>query len=596
MRALIRMSVVAMLAWLVAAPSSAQTYDLLYRGNFENVTDAPANDAEAARFLTQATFGPTRAEIARLRAIGYGQWLEQQLSMPATLTRPFLDQLATNPEFSLNSGHRVDRFYWQALYAPDQLRQRMAFALSQILVVSDSGGIDTRMIAEFSDLLTRRAFSSYRALLGEVTYSPTMGEWLTYVRSRAAYQSNGNTILPDENYAREVMQLFSFGLVRRNLDFSLQLSGGQPIPTYDNTIIAELARVFTGLSYGRTSFTGTSFGNNTNRDLMAPMVCFPMNNPPNNTAYLAGGRTFHDFASKTIFASQPGQAVVLPAVTDSQAGCDLDFARALDAIAGHPSVAPFLSRQLIQRFTTSNPSPAYIQRVATVFNNNGFGVRGDLAAVIRAVLMDPEARAAPSGSFGKLREPVLRATALWRGLDTPPGQPQTGTNAGNIQSSLGFTNSDFGQRPYSANTVFNFYEPDYQQPGAIATANLYSPEFQILNESTVTRMNNTLRDRITGSNYYSVTGVASCTDLTRPCVPLDPYVQMIQTANATTYGQLVDELNIRVMGGSMSTAMRTVLVNMLTAAGATTTNAQRTERVREVLRVIIASPEFAVQK
>jgi uncharacterized protein (DUF1800 family) len=596
MRALIRICVVAMLAWLVAAPSSAQTYDLLYRGNFENVTDAPANDAEAARFLTQATFGPTRAEIARLRAIGYGQWLEQQLSMPPTLTRPFLDQLATNPEFSLNSGHRVDRFYWQALYAPDQLRQRMAFALSQILVVSDSGGISDRMVAEYADILTRRAFSSYRSLLGEVTYSPTMGEWLTYVRSRAAYQSNGNTILPDENYAREVMQLFSFGLVRRNLDFSLQLSGGQPIPTYDNTIIAELARVFTGLSYGRTSFTGTSFGNNTNRDLMAPMVCFPMNNPPNNTAYLAGGRTFHDFASKTIFASQPGQPVVLPAVADSQAGCDLDFARALDAIAGHPSVAPFLSRQLIQRFTTSNPSPAYIQRVATVFNNNGFGVRGDLAAVIRAVLMDPEARAAPSGSFGKLREPVLRATALWRGLDTPPGQPQTGTNAGNIQSSLGFTNSDFGQRPYSANTVFNFYEPDYQQPGAIATANLYSPEFQILNESTVTRMNNTLRNRITDTGWYSVSGVASCSDLTRPCVPLDPYVQLIQTANATTYGQLVDELNIRVMGGSMSTAMRTVLVNMLTTLATPTTNAQRTDRVREVLRVIIASPEFAVQK
>jgi uncharacterized protein (DUF1800 family) len=595
MRALIRMMAVAA-AWLIATPLAAQTYDLVYRGSFENVSDAPASDAEAARFLTQATFGPTRAEISRLRAIGYGQWLEQQLSMPPTLTRPWLDQLASDPTFSLNSGHRVDRFYWQALYAPDQLRQRMAFALSQILVVSDSGGIDTRMIAEYADLLTRGAFANYRTLLGEVTYSPTMGQWLTYVRSRAAYQSSGSTILPDENYAREVMQLFSFGLLRRNLDFSLQLSGGQPIPTYDNTIIAELARVFTGLSYGRTNYSGTSFGNNTNRDLMAPMVCFPMNNPPNNQNYLAGGRTFHDVASKTLFDSQPGQPVVLPAVIDSEADCNLDISRTLDAIAAHPSVAPFLSRQLIQRFTTSNPSPAYVQRVASVFNDNGLGVRGDLAAVIRAVLMDPDARAAPGGSFGKLREPVLRATALWRGLDTPPGQPQTGSNIGNIQSSLGFTNSDFGQRPYSAVTVFNFYEPDYQPPGAIANANLYSPEFQILNESTVTRMNNTLRNRITDTGWYSVTGVASCTDLTRPCVPLDPYVQIIQTANAASYGQLVDEMNLRVMGGSMSPSMRTVLLNMLTTLATPTTNAQRTDRVRDVLRLIIASPEFAVQK
>jgi uncharacterized protein (DUF1800 family) len=594
MRALILIAVAAA-AW-VATPLAAQSYDLIYRGNFENVSDAPATDAEAARFLTQATFGPTRAEIARLRAIGYGQWLEQQLSMPPTLTRPFLDQLAANPQFSLNSGHRVDRFYWQALYAPDQLRQRMAFALSQIFVVSDSGGIDTRMIAEFADILTRRAFSTYRQLLGEVTYSPTMGQWLTYLRNRAAYPSGGSTILPDENYAREVMQLFSFGLVRRNLDFSLQLAGGQPIPTYDNTIIAELARVFTGLSYGRTNYSGTTFGNNTNLDLMAPMVCFPMNNPPSNTSYLPGGRTFHDFSSKTIFASQPGQPVVLPAVADSEAGCNLDIHRALDAIADHPGVAPFLSRQLIQRFTTSNPSPAYIQRVASVFNDNGFGVRGDLAAVIRAVLMDPEARAAPSGSFGKLREPVLRATALWRGLDTPPGQAQTGSNAGNIQSSLAFTNSEFGQRPYSSPTVFNFYEPDYQQPGAIGSAGLYSPEFQILNESTITRMNNTLRNRITDSGWYSVSGVAQCTDPTRPCVPLDPFVQMIQTANPTTYGQLVDELNIRLMGGSMSAAMRTVLVNMLTTLPTPTNDSQRTDRVREVLRVIIASPEFAVQK
>ena len=576
---------------LGAGQAQAQTYDLIFRSNIENVTDAPATDAEAARFLTQATFGPTRAEITRLRGIGYGQWFEQQFSMPPTLTRPWLDTLvAATPTFSLNSGHRVDRWWVQAVFGEDQLRQRMAWALSQILVTADSGGIDTRMIAEYSDLLTRNAFGRYRTLLGQVTYSPTMAQWLTYVRNRAAYTTGTppTTILPDENYAREVMQLFSFGLVKRNLDFSLQLSGGNPIPTYDNTIIATLARVFTGLSYGRSTYTSTSFGNNTNADFMAPMVCFPMNNPPTNQNYLAGGRTFHDFSSKTIFDS-----ITLPAVADSEAGCNQDINAALDAIVNHASVAPFISRQLIQRFVTSNPSPAYIQRVATVFNNNGQGVRGDLAAVIRAVLMDTEARSAPTGNFGKVREPVLRLSALWRGLDVIQGQPDTSVgNEGNISMSMGF-DSSFNQRPYNSPTVFNFYEPDYQNPGTIQAANLYSPEFQILNESSITRMNDTIQNLI--SNWYI--GSTSCATVTRPCVPFGYYVGILQQAgNATTYGQLIDEFNIRLMYGAMSANMRTTLVNMLLAQSAPTTDTTRIQRIQQVLRVIIVSPEFAVQK
>lgn len=572
-------------ALLIASPAFSQT-ETLFRANFEDVTDAPASDAEAARFLTQATFGPTRAEIARLRAIGYGQWLDQQFSMPPTLTRPWLDQLVLDPAFSLNSGHRVDRFYWQASFAPDQLRQRMAFALSQILVVADSGGIDTRIIAEYADLLTRSAFGNYRTLLGDVTFSPAMAQWLTYVRNRAAYQSGTppTTILPDENYAREVMQLFSFGLIQRNMDFSPVLSGGQPVPTYNNDIIAQLARVFTGLSYGRTNFTNTSFGNNTNVDLMLPMVCFPMNS--NNTNYNATGRTYHDFASKAIF-----NGITLPAVADSEAGCMSDINAALNAIANHSSVPPFYARQLIQRFTTSNPSPAYIQRVANVFVNNGQGVPGDLRAVLRAVLMDAEARGTPSANFGKLREPVLRMTALWRALDVVQGQPETGSNIGNISSTIGFS-GEFGQRPYGSPSVFNFYEPDYQQPGPIQTQNLYSPEFQILNESSVSRMNNLLRSRAVDW-YVGASGMQA----TWPLVSFAPYLQIMQQpGNATTYGQLIDELNIRLMYGSMSTAMRTTLVNMLTAQTAPTTDANRIDRIRQALRVIIFSPEFAVQK
>ncbi len=578
---------------LLAGSALAQGTDLVFRNGFDTVTDAPASDAEAARFLTQATFGPTRAEIARLRSIGYQQWLEQQLSMPPTLTRPWLDQLSEDPQFSLNSGHRVDRWYVQAVYAPDQLRQRLSFALSQILVVSDSGGISTRRVSDYQDILTGGAFGSYRELLGDVTYSPAMSEWLTYLRNRAAYTSGSSTILPDENYAREVMQLFSFGLIKRNLDYSPALVGGQPVPTYDNTIIGELARVFTGLSYDRTNYTNARFGNNTNVDELAPLICFPMVNPPGNTLYQAGGATFHDNASKTLF-----DGVSLPGVANSEAGCLTDINRALDAIANHPTVAPFIARQLIQKFVTSNPSPGYIQRVATVFNNNGDGVRGDLAAVITAVLMDSEARNSPTGSFGKLREPVLRMTAAWRALDVIMGQPEPPLNGngtpnasvGNISMTLGF-NGDFEQRPMSAPTVFNFYEPDFQAPGPIQNANLFSPEFQILTETTVTRMNNTIRSRIV--DYYLG---ANGQPATRPLVDYTRLITIINTANASTYGQLVDELNLRLMYGSMSSSMRSTLITMLTSQSAPTTDANRIDRIRQLLRVILLSPEFAVQK
>jgi uncharacterized protein (DUF1800 family) len=475
----------------------------------------------------------------------------------------------------------------------------MAFALSEIMVTSDSNGLDTLMMAEYADLLARDAFGNYRTLLGEVTYSPTMAQWLTYVRNRAAY-TTGNpptTISPDQNYAREVMQLFSFGLIKRNLDYSPLLVNGLTQATYDNTIIATMARVFTGLSYDRYSYVTVppdvnvipSFGDNDYVDYMRPMLCFPMQ--ANNTNYLATGRTYHDNATKTIFDGR-----VLPAVANTLQGCNADINAALDEISAHPSVAPFISRQLIQRFVSSNPSPQYISRVANVFNNNGSGVYGDLSAVLKTILMDPEARGAPTTNSGKLREPLLRISALWRGLDVVQGAPETAAGSvGNISMGLGF-NSSFNQRPYNSPTVFNFFEPDYQNPGALQLANLYSPEFQILNESSITGMNDTIQSLI--ANWY--VGSTSCTgsasNLSRPCIPFAPYVAMLQTANATTYAQLVDELNLRTMYGSMSANMRTVLIAMLTGQTAPTTDATRITRIQQVLRVIIASPEFAVQR
>ena len=578
---------------LISSSAFAQTGDFLFKGGFQDLSDGPTSDSEAARFLTQASFGPTRAEIARLRQMGYSEWINEQLSLPATLTRPWLTALEANPNFSLNSGHRVDRWSVQAVSAPDQLRQRMAYALGQIIVVSDSGGIDPRQIAEFQDMLTTGAFSNYRTLLGQVTYSPVMAQWLTYLRSRAAYQTGtpASTILPDENYAREVMQLFSFGLIKRNLNFTA--TSNPPTPTYDNTTIANLSRVFTGLTYSGTP----NFGSNTNANFFGAMTCFPMNNPPANTNYLATGRTYHDNADKVIFDN-----IILPGVANTEAGCLSDINAALDQIALHATVAPNVSRQLIQRFVTSNPSGAYIQRVASVFNDNGSGVRGDLGAVIRAILLDDEARRLPRANEGKLREPLLRLTAAWRGLDVELGVPEPAMNGTAINSSvgsigmrIGFTFSEFGQRPWSAPTVFNFYEPDYQNPGSLQQLGLFAPEFQILNENTISRTNNQVFDL--GANRYSGRSDLVAGTTTSPRVNLDSLAAPLSVYSATTQAALVDEINVRLMYGFMSNAMRQTLLTMLatTPAPANTDDARRIA-VRDVLRVVYASPEFAIQK
>jgi uncharacterized protein (DUF1800 family) len=573
--------------------SLAQTGDFIFNSKFDDFTLRPSNASDASRFLTQATFGPTPAEITRVQQIGYSAWIDEQIAAPASLTRPWLLSLqAADLDYVVSSGHRVDRWAVMATTAPDQLRQRMAFALSQIFVVSDSGGMDTLQLSEYQDILTTSAFGTYRNLLGRVTFSPMMGQWLTYVRNRAAYVTGPTgatqTILPDENYAREVMQLFSFGLVKRNLDFSLTTTPATP--TYDNNTIAQLSRVFTGLSFtGSTSFYNT--GGNTTA-LFSQMSCFPMQ--PNNTNYLATGRTYHDNASKTIFDN-----ISLPAVADTEAGCLSDINAALDAIANHSSTAPYISRQLIQRFVTSNPSPQYIGRVSQIFVNNGSGVRGDLAAVIRAVLLDPEARRLPRRNEGKLREPLLRLTAAWRANGVAVGAPEpdlnangtANTNVGNIRMDFGFTFSEFGQRPYSSPTVFNFYVPDYQAPGALDDANLFSPEFQILNETTVARMNNLINEL--GAARY--VGLANL-NAQSPRINLDDLALPLAAYNAGTQATLVDTLNLRLMNGYMSNGMRQILLTYLAAVPAPTTDDARRQRVRDLLRLIYVSPEFAVQK
>lgn len=533
----------------------AQNHDPLFSNSFELPTDLPASDAEAARFLTQATYGPTLAEVSRLRAIGYSEWLRQEFNKPATSARTYLETVnaarLSAGQSGISQNQRLDRWFHTAATGNDQLRQRLAFALSQILVISDQNsslGGEPIQLGEYWDILARNAFGNYRELLDQTTWSPSMGKYLSHFRNQKA--STDGLRQPDENYAREVMQLFTIGLIERNLDFSPMLSGGQPIPTYDQSIVTNYAKVFTGFNYNNA----TSISNGTNTYLR--MTCI---------------ESAHDTTTKTVIGG-----TTLPA----NQSCPDDVDDGLDLLFAHPNIAPFISRQLIQRFTSSSPSPAYIQRVAQKFKNNGYGERGDLSAVVRQILLDPDARNAPTANSGKAREPLLKLTAIWRAW---AAQMPAADAYGNIAMGMTSPSGTFGQRPLGADTVFNFYEPDYQEPGIIADTGLFSPEFQTLDESTIVSAANSLYSY--GFNSY--VGMSNPPD-NRPLLDITPL-----TALGTNYAAMVDEANRRMLYGTMSAGMRTSLINAVTFMDG---NVSASERARSIIYLVAISPEFAVQR
>ncbi len=496
--------------------ASGAGYTLAAADTSASITLADAADglayAEAARFLQQASFGPTAAEIARVRALGFAGWLDEQFARPVGLHLPivqtwFAELFDGTPTDTgaINVEHRMEAFWRQTMRddaTSDPLRQRVAFALSQIFVISDrmsSLNNDQRGMTDYQDLLLNGAFGTYRQLLENVTRHPWMGLYLSALRNRKANPSLNR--YPDENYAREVLQLFSIGLWRLNADGTHYLSDGtdldpdgnvvplgQSIPTYGQTQVTVFARVFTGMSYS------TRFTSGTNAAEIPTTRFFDSFAVPWRLMRMFDGE--HDLAAKSIWL--PGAAPLeLPARTataganGSPAG-DADLSAALDYIANHPNTAPFICRQLIQRLVTSNPTRAYVARISAVFADNGAGVRGDLRAVIRALLLDPEARdfaSAVDPEHGLLREPYTRYVALARALSVAP----VDASAGGRFRGFGSLDGDFFQRPLSAPSVFNFYSPEYGAPGAIRDAGLASPEFQILNSVTA----------ITGPNRVS---------------------------------------------------------------------------------------------
>lgn len=526
--------------------------------------DIPASDADAARFLAQATFGPSTAEIARLRQIGYRRWLDEQLDAagkPPTLVLPQLEQVVANgvSRDALRQQHRRNTWLWQAATAPDQLRMRMAFALSEIFVVSDREVTNPNStlyrIADYQDTLARGAFGSYRSLLEQVSLHPAMGYFLSHAGNRKA--DPAANITPDENYGREVMQLFSIGLLKRNADFSPALdAAGNTIPTYDEDTVSAMARVFTGWTYAGQS--DAQFGRR-NDASYAPMQCHPR---------------YHDDQPKQIFNG---------IVVDAGSDCVASLKQTLDALAAHPNVAPFMSRQLIQRFVTSNPSNAYIGRVSAVWNSSN----GNLGQVIRAILLDDEARIRPQGDgFGKAREPLIRLTTLWRALDARYVPPGTGeilfrfSNAGDLTASL-------AQDSLRAPSVFNFFEPDYRLPAEGGAQGLYAPEFQILTEATYLGMLNQ-HDALTW-NYAATTAPTAAT-----AAPVLDVSALVAQAEAGNHAGMVDRLDTLLFDGRLDQPTRQAMVQMLDRLAAI--NESASNRAKSLVLLALATPEFAIQR
>jgi uncharacterized protein (DUF1800 family) len=469
--------------------------------------------AAAMRFLEQATWGPTPADVANLRHTGFAAWFaRQQAAVRSTFPEP---PTTAGPNFE------VQAFLYNAMHGPDQLRQRMAFTLGQIWVVS-SLKLHLPAMAPYLRLLQDNAFANYRQLMQATTLSPSMGDYLDMVNNDKPDPTKGT--LPNQNYARELLQLFTIGTVMLNVDGTLRLnSGNRPIPAYDHTELQEIARVFTGWTYP------TQPG-------LKPMT----HNPNYFVGPMIPVESEHDMDSKVVFGhTLPGGQTA-----------EQDLEQTLDIIFNHPNVPPFVSLRLIQHFVTSNPSPAYVRRVANVFINNGHGVRGDLLAVLKAVLLDPEARQGDDNiaqqplKGGHLREPVLYATALLREL----GGSVAATNK------LGGPIGGMGQRLLYPESVFNYYSPLYRIPGGAMAA----PEFQLLTSALATSRANFV------SNVLLSPGLATL----GATVDLTPF-----TSLASDPEKLVSAVDLALMRGQMPATMRSTI---LAAVSARTDPAVRT--------------------
>jgi uncharacterized protein (DUF1800 family) len=567
------------------SPGPATSADLIALVN--GTPPTPVVSAEdASRFLEQATFGATDASIHHLSLIGYQAWLNEQFAMPPTLHEPAVEQavILNNPpcaagnvtcnaalfvQNASDEGFVQDTFWQQSISGNDQLRQRMEYALSELMVISSESNFGVQSMprgeANYYDVLGADTFGNFRTLLQDVTLNPMMGQFLSVQGN-----DKGNaTTDPDENYAREVMQLFTIGLYQLNNDGSQKLdSTGQPIPTYSNTDVMGLAAVFTGFSWNIPGndtdtawsncciYVGPGYG-----EELLPMQSFP---------------SHHSTVQKQFLG------VTIPASAAPDPEGDLKIA--LDTLFNHPNLPPFFCKQMIQHLVTSNPSPTYIGNCSAVFENDGTGVRGNLQAVISEILLDPEARNSATDfanpQYGKVREALIRYTEWARAFTA---QSRTGSyDVGSTEDPIW----GLGEMSLRSPTVFNWFAPGYVPPGtSIAAAGLVAPEMQMTNVSTVVGYINYMQSAI-GS---SATGGA---DL------FSSYETEMSLAATPT--ALLDRINLLLMAGEMDS---TLYGQILAAIGAidipagdqNAINAALQNRVETAIYLTMAAPSFNAQ-
>ena len=536
--------------------SGSQTFTAPANPPAVDLTNVTPN--AVSRFLTQATFGTTQSDITAVQSQGYANWISSQMALPATshlaATRADAAMFPNTGLYPITQNNRQAAWWKIATTSPDQLRQRVAFALSEIFVVSDVASAlvqQPEALANYYDTLAKDAFGNFRQLLQDVTLSPVMGNYLNMLRNAAAVPSKGTSA--DENYAREIMQLFTIGLNYLNPDGSLVLDQtGQPIPTYSNTTIIQTANVLTGWAYNSTSsspsFTGSS------ADWYNPMMVYS---------------TYHDVTQKTLFSITPSSPpIVVPA--NGTAAADLKIL--LDALVNHQNTGPFIVKRLIQRLVTSNPSPGYVYRVSQVFANDGTGTRGNLAAVVKAILLDYEARSPAmlsTSSYGKLKEPLLRQTALYRAFSA---------QAVDGRIPVFTPDSTLGQAALRSPTVFNYFLPNYTPPGSLAAAGLLAPEFQITTDTTALTVPNAFYNIIFTSTTPSVS---------------TPVLNLTALTSAPDNATLVATLNTLLCGGNMSTQATN---RILTALAALPSTATAKDRAQTALYLVITTQQSAVQQ
>jgi uncharacterized protein (DUF1800 family) len=543
------------------------------------LADGPVSANDAARFLTQCTFGVTEADIASVQTLGYAGWLDQQMAMtPFNMLADVRQRLSTQTPYRTDEhGAFVESFWQGAITRPDQLRQRMQFALSQIFVVTRenselnfNGSLGT---TNYYDILGANAFKNWRDLIELVTLNPMVGIFLSFVKNDKEDPATGRT--PDENYAREIMQLFSIGTILLNQDGTPQLdASGATIPTYSHDgDIAGLAKVFTGISWYSPSPGDNTF-------LSSAFSYFDRGGQNGSPVQMMYYPKHHSLSEKKFLG------VTIPASAVSNPAGDVKIA--LDTLFHHQNTAPFFSKRLIQQFVTSNPTPAYVARVAAVFDNNGQGVRGDMAAVLRAVLLDDEARdsaaAQADPNFGKLREPMVRVTNWARTFNV---------RSKNGHYSIGETGSPslLSQGILDAPSVFNFWRAGYVPPHTrVSGAGKVAPEFQVVSELTAAAYANLMQSAVTsglGVNQVTFSGTDVLSDYT-------PEIAIAADANA-----LLDRLNLLLFYGQMSAGLRTQILTavnaiVLPATGSTTT--ARTNRAKLAILLSLVSGEFLTQR